>query len=178
MTIIETTTYSKCRLKASPDLDHGEDNNLSLSTSVNANVLLLNICSNGTLSRHGFYAKVSSIIVDASIPVSLFLTSDRRISIAVDARQVTTDPDLTIVQKRLSDYGVVTVSDHLAILSITLPSTGAGGDRSAFRIVSALSACGIESEMVSYGATQPTISCMLRKEDVSRALETLNSVSM
>ncbi|RYP75652.1 hypothetical protein DL769_003782 [Monosporascus sp. CRB-8-3] len=122
---------------------------------------------------HGLFAKVFSILADHGISVDLVSTSEVHISMAINS----TNTDATEIEAariKLSDEGEVNMILDMAILSLVgaeLKSmTGIAG-----RMFAILGEHHVNIEMISQGASEINISCVIPAKDATRAINILHA---
>jgi aspartate kinase len=128
-------------------------------------VSILNINSNRMLMAHGFMAKVFNIMNQYSIVIDLISTSEVNISMTLD-----NDSRLPDAVKELEKLGRVSVDKNMAILSLV----GNGMQRTvgtAGKMFSLLANAEISIEMISQGASEINISCVIPDELADKAIK-------
>ena len=140
------------------------------ATAVTAkrNVTVVNINSNRMLMAYGFMAKVFNVLAQYGIVIDLIATSEVNISMTVEnAEQF----DRAVAD--LASLGTVSVQEGMAILSLV----GRGQKHSvglAGRMFTELGQAGINIEMISQGASEINISCVIQDEAADRALQVIH----
>lgn len=132
-------------------------------------ITVVNINSNRMLMAYGFMAKVFNIFEKHGIVIDLIATSEVNISITVEK----TDR-LKAAIKDLEHLGTVSVNKHMAILSLV----GRGQRHSvglAGKMFSVLAGEGINIEMISQGASEINISCVIEDRDADTALNAIHA---
>lgn len=140
------------------------------ATAVTAkrNITVININSNRMLMAYGFLAKVFSVLARHSIIIDLIATSEVNVSMTIDN---TDKLDRAIPE--LEELGSVTVSHHMAIISLV----GRGQKHCvglAGKMFSVLADEGINIEMISQGASEINISCVIEDAGADRALRAIH----
>lgn len=128
-------------------------------------VSILNINSNRMLMAHGFMAKVFNIMNQYSIIIDLISTSEVNISMTLDD-----DSRLPDAIKELEKLGRVNVEKNMAILSLV----GNGMQRTvgtAGSMFTLLADADISIEMISQGASEINISCVIPDELADKAIK-------
>jgi len=141
------------------------------ATAVTAkrNITVININSNRMLMAYGFMARVFKVFEKHGIIIDLIATSEVSISITIDS-----DTNLDRAVADLQELGEVTVHRDLAILSLV----GRGQKHCmglSGRMFSELGREKINIEMISQGASEINISCVIEDEHADRALRVIHS---
>jgi aspartate kinase len=141
------------------------------ATAVTAkrNVTVINIASNRMLMAYGFMARVFNVFEKYGIVIDLIATSEVSISMTLDSEK---NFDRAIAD--LQELGEVTVRRGLAILSLV----GRGQKNCmglAGRMFSELGNEKINIEMISQGASEINVSCVIEDEHADRALRVIHS---
>ena len=131
-------------------------------------ITVVNINSNRMLMAYGFMAKVFNIFEKHGIVIDLISTSEVNISITVEnsGRLQTAIADL-------EQLGSVSVKNDMAILSLV----GRGQRHCvglAGKMFSVLAGDNINIEMISQGASEINISCVIDDQDADKALLTIH----
>ena len=132
-------------------------------------ITVVNINSNRMLMAYGFMAKVFNIFEKHGIVIDLISTSEVNISITVEnsGRLQTAIADLELL-------GSVSVKNDLAILSLV----GRGQRHCvglAGKMFSVLAGENINIEMISQGASEINISCVIDDQDADKALLSIHN---
>ncbi|HCP32838.1 MAG: aspartate kinase [SAR324 cluster bacterium] len=140
----------------------------AIAVTTKNNIHTLNINSNRMLHSSGFIAKVFDAFRHHGVVIDLISTSEVNISCTVN------DPDeLDDLTRDLEELGTVTVLGERAILSLvgegmrTTPGT-------AGKMFSALAEEGINIEMITQGASEINISCVILQSQTSEALKAIH----
>ncbi|MBF0240575.1 MAG: aspartate kinase [SAR324 cluster bacterium] len=140
----------------------------AVAVTTKKDVVIINIHSNRMLHASGFMSKVFSTFQKFGVIVDLIATSEVNISCTLD------DADhLEDVIKDLEGLAEVTISRNKAILSLVgermkyVPGT-------AGKMFTALAQHSINIEMISQGASEINISCVIRQEDAEKALNVIH----
>ena len=131
-------------------------------------ITVVNINSNRMLMAYGFMAKVFNIFEKHGIVIDLISTSEVNVSITVEnsGRLQTAIADL-------EQLGSVSVKNDMAILSLV----GRGQRHCvglAGKMFSVLAGDNINIEMISQGASEINISCVIDDQDADKALLTIH----
>jgi len=132
-------------------------------------ITVVNINSNRMLMAYGFMAKVFNVFEKHGIIIDLISTSEVNISTTVEK----TDR-LKAAITDLEQLGSVSVTKDMAILSLV----GRGQRHSvglAGRMFSVLAGEAINIEMISQGASEINISCVIEDKDADRALNAIHT---
>ncbi|OZJ04757.1 hypothetical protein BZG36_01837 [Bifiguratus adelaidae] len=155
--------------KSPPQLDLTERH--PTAVTIKDNVVVLNVHSNRKNVSHGFLAKIFTILDKYGIVVDLISTSEVHISMALGAESVETD--LRKAMDELELLGTVDLSKNMAILSLVgrymRHMVGISG-----RMFSTLAAANINIEMISQGANEINISCVIEEKKAVRALRAIH----
>jgi aspartate kinase len=132
-------------------------------------ITVVNINSNRMLMAYGFMAKVFNIFEKHGIVIDLISTSEVNVSITVEnsGRLQTAIADLELL-------GSVSVKNDLAILSLV----GRGQRHCvglAGKMFSVLAGENINIEMISQGASEINISCVIDDQDADKALLSIHN---
>ena len=117
------------------------------------------------LMAYGFMAKVFNVLAKYGIVIDLIATSEVNISMTVENVE-----NLEKAIPELQELGTVTVTESMAILSLV----GRGQKHSvglAGKLFSVLGKEGVNIEMISQGASEINISCIIEDEFADRALK-------
>ncbi|MDH4129300.1 MAG: aspartate kinase [Spirochaetota bacterium] len=148
--------------------DTEKDSRLIKSITAKRNVIILNICSNRMLMAYGFMAKVFRSFEKYGVVIDLISTSEVSISLTVEKCE-----RINELIEELSSIGEVSFYSDKAILSMVgqnMRSTiGIAG-----KMFSCLSENGINIEMISQGASEINISCVIQNEEVDKAVQALH----
>lgn len=143
------------------------------AVTIKDRISVLNIHSNKRSISHGFFAKVFSILNDNRISVDLISTSEVYVSLAIHSGGLDSD-HLKKAQKLLEEIGEVTIHPNMAILSLVgadmKQMTGIAG-----RMFSVLGDHQINLEMISQGASEINISCVVEASEATRAMNVLHT---
>ncbi len=139
------------------------------AVTIKRNIRLINIKSNRMLMAHGFMSKVFNIMEKHQVAIDLIATSEVSISLTVDAKY-----ELSSMVKDLEKIGEVSISSNLSILSIV----GLGMKESlgtAGLLFQTLAINKINIEMISQGASEINISCVIKSSDALQALKAVHA---
>ncbi|KAF9999643.1 Aspartokinase [Entomortierella chlamydospora] len=141
------------------------------AVTIKDNVWVLNIHSNRKSVSHGFFAQIFSTLDRYGITVDLISTSEVHISMALGANVIETEIEKAM--EALRTFGTVDVIKELAILSLVGKQmknmVGISG-----RMFSTLAKAGINIEMISQGASEINISCVILARQSIQALNVIH----
>ncbi|MCJ1268345.1 Aspartokinase [Lobaria immixta] len=147
-------------------------------------ILVINVHSNKRTLSHGFFAKIFSTLDKWRLCIDLISTSEVHVSMALhsesalvtgtdDEREIA-DSDLRGAIEELRGYGKVDIMDDMAILSLVGKQmknmVGIAG-----KMFSTLGENNVNIEMISQGASEINISCVIEERDADRALNILHT---
>jgi aspartate kinase len=149
-----------------------ESAQLKPATAVTAkrNITLINVNSDRMLMAYGFMAKVFNILAKHGIIIDLIATSEVNISMSVENID-----SLDSAVAELEALGSVYIRKDLAILSLV----GRGQKHCvglAGNMFSVLGKEGINIEMISQGASEINISCVIEDRQTDNALQLIHDV--
>ena len=131
-------------------------------------VTLIDIVSAGMLGAAGFLAHVFNQFLKWNVSVDLIATSEVSVSLTVN-----TKADLSGLVEDISRVAQVGLRGGKSIVSIICDSSKASGILS--RGLSALSAAGINAQMISQGASKVNVSIVVDDEQCDTAVRTLHT---
>ncbi|KAI2608648.1 aspartate kinase [Hypoxylon fragiforme] len=143
------------------------------AVTIKNNISVINVHSNKRSISHGFFAKVFSILNSHRISVDLISTSEVHVSMAIHS----TAPSVRHFEKakaELEECGDVSILLDMAILSLV------GAEMKnmigiAGRMFSTLGEHNVNIEMISQGASEINISCVIDAREASRAMNILHT---
>ncbi|GAK62748.1 aspartate kinase [Moesziomyces antarcticus] len=144
---------------------------LPTAVTIKDNVLVLNVHSNRKTVSHGFFAKIFGTLDKYGVVVDLISTSEVHVSMAMAAglRPRTLDK----VKADLQKVGTVSVLRDMAILSLVgkhmRNMVGVAG-----RMFTVLAEGNVNIEMISQGASEINISCVLHEKLAVKALNLIH----
>ncbi|CAK7208208.1 Aspartokinase [Sporothrix curviconia] len=151
------------------------------AVTIKDRISVLNIHSNKRSLAHGFVARVFSILDQHQISVDLIATSEVHVSMAIHAPDVSSssdigvaDSNLELARRELGALGDVSLLHGMAILSLV------GADMKnmigvAGKMFSTLGEHNINIEMISQGASEINISCVIDADEATRAMNVLHT---
>ncbi|KAJ1921209.1 Aspartokinase [Mycoemilia scoparia] len=141
------------------------------AVTIKDKIVVLNIHSNRKNVSHGFFARIFSILDKYGITVDLISTSEVHVSMAVSAAVLDRNLDPTIHE--LSALGVVDIIRDMAILSLVGKQmrnmVGIAG-----KMFHTLATAGVNIEMISQGASEINISCVIHESSSIDALKAIH----
>lgn len=138
------------------------------------NIVVLNVHSNRKSLSHGFLKNIFSTLDKWQLAVDLISTSEVHVSMALHAEAGGGQQRMGEAIKELGKCGSVELIPNLAILSLVgkhmKQLIGIAG-----RMFTTLAEAGVNIEMISQGASEINISCVIRQEDALRAVNVLHT---
>lgn len=155
------------------------------AVTIKHNILVINVHSNKRSLSHGFFAKIFSTLDRWRLSIDLISTSEVHVSMALhseapllngggeqDYKIVNHDLDCAI--RDLREYGTVDIIPEMAILSLVGKQMknmiGIAG-----KMFSTLGENSVNIEMISQGASEINISCVIEERDADRAINILHT---
>lgn len=140
----------------------------AVAVTTKGEISIINIYSNRMLHSPGFMAKVYEIFSKYNVVIDLVSTSEVNISCTVDR-----DDNLLELEEELKKLGKVTITRDRAILSLV------GGNMKhvpgvASQMFTALAEHGVNIEMITQGASEINISCVIEQVDSLKALKAIH----
>ncbi|KAG8807194.1 Aspartokinase [Serendipita sp. 399] len=134
-------------------------------------IVLINVTSNRKSVSHGFLARIFTMLDKSGINVDLISTSEVHVSMATENRVGKKALDRLVAE--LEKLGTVTVTHDMAILSLVgrqmRNMVGIAG-----RMFSTLAEGKVNIEMISQGASEINISCVIDGRDAVKALNLIH----
>lgn len=175
------------------------------AVTVKKQIIVMNVHSNKRSLLHGFFARIFSILDRYGLSVDLISTSEAHVSMAIHSesamlanRSATSsarsspssppshgsdhgrgnmkivDKDLEGAIQELQEYGTIDISPRMAILSLVGAEmkhmVGVAG-----RMFTVLGENNVNIEMISQGASEINISCVIEERDADRAMSILHT---
>lgn len=144
---------------------------LPTAVTIKDNVLVLNVHSNRKTVSHGFFAKIFAALDKYGVVVDLISTSEVHVSMAIPA--ALRPRTLERVKMDLQKVGTVSVLRDMAILSLVgkhmRNMVGVAG-----RMFTVLAEGNVNIEMISQGASEINISCVLHERLAVKALNLIH----
>ncbi|KAH6987344.1 Aspartate/glutamate/uridylate kinase [Ilyonectria sp. MPI-CAGE-AT-0026] len=143
------------------------------AVTIKDHISVINVHSNKRSISHGFFARVFSILDKHSISVDLISTSEVHVSMAIHSGSTEIDA-FNCATKELAECGEVSILSNMAILSLVGAEmknmVGIAG-----RMFSTLGEHNVNLEMISQGASEINISCVINARDSTRAMNILHT---
>ncbi|KAH8803086.1 Aspartate/glutamate/uridylate kinase [Xylogone sp. PMI_703] len=143
------------------------------AVTIKNNISVINVHSNKRAISHGFFAKVFTILDKRQVSVDLISTSEVHCSLAIHSASISQE-DFRKATDELAEYGEVSVLHDMAILSLVGAEmknmVGVAG-----RMFSTLGENGLNIEMISQGASEINISCVIDAYEATRAMNILHT---
>ncbi|KIW09366.1 uncharacterized protein PV09_00264 [Verruconis gallopava] len=174
------------RGRSSTNLSDIDKRRKPTAVTVKNSIVVLNVHSNRRTRAHGFLANIFSILDKHHLSVDLISSSEVHVSMALHSEQSMVSSDeneeLAIKDIRLqgayddlSLIGAVDIVSDMAIVSLVGKDlknmTGIAG-----KFFSVLGENNINIEMISQGASEINISCVVSERDSARALSTVHTI--
>ncbi|KAL0631786.1 Aspartokinase [Maublancomyces gigas] len=142
------------------------------AVTIKNSIVVINIHSNRKSLAHGFLADIFSTLDKWRLSVDLISTSEVHVSMALHSE--VREEDLREAIEQLQRYGTVDVTRDLTILSLVGKQmrnmVGIAG-----RMFTTLAESNINIEMISQGASEINISCVIKERDAIRAMNVLHT---
>ncbi|KAI9029989.1 aspartate kinase [Phycomyces nitens] len=139
--------------------------------TVKNNICVLNIHSNKKNLSHGFLAKIFSVLDDHNIVIDLISTSEVYVSLVMGSN--VPEHLLNKVLGELNRLGKVNRKNHMAIVSLVgkkmKNTVGVAAE-----MFSALASANINIEVISQGASEINISCVVKESDSITAMRAIH----
>ncbi|OCH88383.1 aspartate kinase [Obba rivulosa] len=144
---------------------------LPTAVTIKEHIMVLNVNSNRKSVSHGFLAGIFSVLDRFSVVVDLISTSEVYVSMAIEDNLEKSR--LERVVRELRKSGSVTVIRDMAILSLVgkqmRQMVGIAG-----RMFTTLGQGAVNIEMISQGANEINISCVIQARDAEKALNLIH----
>ncbi|KAI8146218.1 Aspartate/glutamate/uridylate kinase [Fennellomyces sp. T-0311] len=144
---------------------------LPTAVTIKDNICVLNVHSNRKNVSHGFLAKIFATLDEYGVVVDLISTSEVHVSMALEADMLQANLDKAIAN--LEQLGKVDVLRDMAILSLVgkrmKNTVGTAG-----KMFTALATAGVNIEIISQGASEINISCVVDKENALSAMKAIH----
>ncbi|OWZ35764.1 aspartate kinase [Cryptococcus neoformans c45] len=149
----------------------GVDERMPTAVTIKDEIIVLNIHSNRKTLSHGFLARIFGTLDRAGVVVDLISTSEVHVSMAM--QDFLNRKRLERLVKDLEKIGEVTVSKDMAILSL-VGRNMRNAIGSAGLMFASLARAMINIEMISQGASEINISCVIENKDAIKALNVIH----
>ncbi|KAG6850076.1 hypothetical protein H0H93_001426 [Arthromyces matolae] len=164
-------TVQFATLYRAPDYTEEKRKRLPTAVTIKENIVVLNVNSNRKSVSHGFLAGIFSTLDQYNVVVDLISTSEVHVSMAIEdglAKKV-----LDRLLKELRKSGTVSVHRDMAILSLVGKEmrnmVGIAG-----KMFTTLAQGNVNIEMISQGASEINISCVIEVKDSVKALNLIH----
>ncbi|KAJ2352392.1 Aspartokinase, partial [Coemansia sp. RSA 2618] len=141
------------------------------AVTIKDDITVINIHSNRKSVSHGFFARIFSILDKYGITVDLISTSEVHVSMALSDSVI--ERNLQPAIQELSMLGAVDILRNMAILSLVGKQmrnmVGIAGT-----MFQTLAKSGVNIEMISQGASEINISCVISNAKTSTALRAIH----
>ncbi|RPD57001.1 aspartate kinase [Lentinus tigrinus ALCF2SS1-7] len=170
--VIPTMSNSKAFLPlTSPTFDKHHQVRQPTAVTIKEHIIVLNVNSNRKNVSHGFLASIFGTLDRYGVVVDLISTSEVYVSMAIEENL--DKKVLDRVVRELKKIGTVSVSRDMAILSLVGKSMrnmiGISG-----RMFTTLGQGNVNIEMISQGANEINISCVIDGRDAVKALNLIH----
>ncbi|WWC91818.1 uncharacterized protein L201_006765 [Kwoniella dendrophila CBS 6074] len=147
------------------------EDRMPTAVTIKDSIIVLNIHSNRKTLSHGFLARIFGTLDRAGVVVDLISTSEVHVSMAMQS--FTHRHRLTRLITDLEKIGDVSVSKEMAILSL-VGRNMRNAIGSAGAMFTALAKAQVNIEMISQGASEINISCVIEEKDAIKALNVIH----
>lgn len=144
---------------------------LPTAVTIKDKIIVINIHSNRKTISHGFLARIFGTLDRAGVVVDLISTSEVHVSMALQELGNTRRLDRLV--RDLEKIGEITISEDMAILSL-VGRNMRNAIGSATLMFAALARANINLEMISQGASEINISCVIENKDAVKALNAIH----
>lgn len=151
-----------------PQSEYDKRKRPAVAVTTKEHIYVLNIHSNRTLHSSRFLGEVFNIFKEREIVLDLISTSEVSLSCALEEQS-----NLENLVEDLKAFGVVDLEDDKAILSLVGEGMQAVPGV-ASKYFNCLAKNGINIEMISQGASEINITCVIDQKDARNALQALH----
>lgn len=144
---------------------------LPTAVTIKDDICVLNVHSNRKNVSHGFLAKIFEILDEHGIVVDLISTSEVHVSMALGPDAVRTS--LEKAMPSLQSLGRVDLLQDMAILSL-VGRNMKNAIGTAGKMFSALATAGVNIEIISQGASEINISCVISRHHALKAMQAIH----
>ncbi|KAH8829789.1 Aspartate/glutamate/uridylate kinase [Flagelloscypha sp. PMI_526] len=145
---------------------------LPTAVTIKEHILVLNVSSNRRMVSHGFLASVFGTLDKFGVVVDLISTSQVYVSMAIESQSLSTKVRDRLVRE-LERHGTVTLKLDMSILSLVgtqmRSMVGIAG-----RMFTTLAQGNVNIDMISQGANEINISCVIPERDAVKALNLIH----
>ncbi|WWD19710.1 hypothetical protein CI109_104174 [Kwoniella shandongensis] len=149
----------------------GVDERMPTAVTIKDSIIVLNIHSNRKTLSHGFLARIFGTLDRAGVVVDLISTSEVHVSMAM--QDFLNKKRLDRLVRDLEKIGDITISKDMAILSL-VGRNMRNAIGSAGLMFDSLARKMINIEMISQGASEINISCVIENKDAVKALNVIH----
>ncbi|WVQ84666.1 hypothetical protein IAT38_006821 [Cryptococcus sp. DSM 104549] len=149
----------------------GVDERMPTAVTIKDSIIVLNIHSNRKTLSHGFLARIFGTLDRSGVVVDLISTSEVHVSMAM--QDFNHRKRLERLVRDLEKIGDVTVSNDMAILSL-VGRNMRNAIGSAGLMFTSLARAMVNIEMISQGASEINISCVIENKDAVKALNVIH----
>ena len=142
--------------------------NGAIAISCKKNISIVNVESNRMLLAFGFMAKLFDIFRDYCLVIDLISTSEVHVSLTLESKKFT-----ATIKNALMQIGKVTAKNNMSIISL-VGVTMKENLGTAAKMFTALAEANINVEMISQGASEINISCVVKTEKTDNAIQILH----
>ncbi|OBA28165.1 aspartate kinase [Hanseniaspora valbyensis NRRL Y-1626] len=177
---VDTPPHPPAKLESAVNLliqkaltEAGNTRRKATAITAKKDIIVLNIHSNKKTLSHGFLANIFTILDEYKLVVDLISTSEVYISMAIPIPDVNSLKLLKLSVKKLEKFGDVEVVKNLAIISLV------GKEMKNFigiagTMFKTLAEAEVNIEMISQGANEINISCVIEESQVIKALNAIH----
>ncbi|KAL1412789.1 Aspartokinase [Vanrija albida] len=152
-------------------LPNGLLDRMPTAVTIKDQIIVLNIHSNRKTISHGFLARIFGTLDRAGVVVDLISTSEVHVSMAM--QHFLNPRRLERLIRDLEKIGDITVSNDMAILSL-VGRNMRNAIGSAGLMFASLAKAEVNIEMISQGASEINISCVIENKDAIKALNIIH----
>ncbi|TXT12910.1 hypothetical protein VHUM_01311 [Vanrija humicola] len=152
-------------------LPNGLQDRMPTAVTIKDQIIVLNIHSNRKTISHGFLARIFGTLDRAGVVVDLISTSEVHVSMAM--QHFLNPRRLERLIRDLEKIGDITVSYDMAILSL-VGRNMRNAIGSAGLMFASLAKAEVNIEMISQGASEINISCVIENKDAIKALNIIH----
>ncbi|KAL0563640.1 Aspartokinase [Marasmius crinis-equi] len=169
--VLDTSIHT---LQAQHDL-MSTNRRLPTAVTIKENILVININSNRKSVSHGFFAGIFGTLDRFGVVVDLISTSEVQVSMAIE--DTGKDKVVERLIRELKKNGEVTVHRNMTILSLVGKHmrhlVGVAG-----KMFTTLGNGNVNIEMISQGASEINISCVIEGKDAVKALNLIHQTCL
>ncbi|KAA8899508.1 Aspartate/glutamate/uridylate kinase [Sphaerosporella brunnea] len=144
------------------------------AVTTKADITIINVHSNRKNVSHGFLAGIFSTLDFHQLVVDLISTSEVHVSMALHTDTSARQTAVQLAAKELERWGTVDISRGLSIVAVVgrhmKRMVGVAG-----RMFQTLADASVNIEMISQGANEINISCVVKEKDALKAMTILHT---